>query len=308
MKPTARMLSILLAVVLCVTAIPFAIFAEPVKSIRMNRRRYTLAKGNSVQLDVTYNPDDATEGLEITWSSSDGNVAEVDDSGYVTAVGSGQCTIKARTSNGKSTTCEIRVPGKVSPEDSEWLEEELEDGYLPTVRLTGDKLPLDTLKKNLKAAGGKKLTLRNIRSVDADTLRSAGSGITYYFDTRSGDKTVARLSFTSETVGKLSGEIKLGVYCGTRNVKELEIKLNKYFANTFNIIRCEQASFGTPVQFAIRANELETSDLHLYSYNSKTGKYKLMGTKLTVDKNGYVHFTTSQGGYMILSDGKLKKK
>ena len=46
---------------------------------------------------------------QISWSSSDENVAVVDDGGTVRGVGAGTATITARTFNGKSAACEVSV-------------------------------------------------------------------------------------------------------------------------------------------------------------------------------------------------------
>ena len=71
-------------------------------------------ESETAQLTVTFNPDNTTDSREITWSSSDPKVATVDNSGVVTAVGSGSATILARTVNGRTAACEVYVPTHIT--------------------------------------------------------------------------------------------------------------------------------------------------------------------------------------------------
>ena len=68
---------------------------------------------NTVQLTATVVPTDAVNGA-VTWSTSDGNIATVDQNGLVTAVSSGTATITA-TAGGQTATCEVTVSYKSSP-------------------------------------------------------------------------------------------------------------------------------------------------------------------------------------------------
>lgn len=62
--------------------------------------------GETTTLNATITPANAVE--TITWSSSDENVATVDENGEVTAVGAGTATIAA-TAGSASDTCEVTV-------------------------------------------------------------------------------------------------------------------------------------------------------------------------------------------------------
>ena len=66
--------------------------------------------GETVQLHAAVQPKNATIP-QVSWSSSDSSVATVNGSGLVTAVGSGECVIKA-SSGGKSASCTVRVAAK----------------------------------------------------------------------------------------------------------------------------------------------------------------------------------------------------
>ena len=80
-------------------------------SISLNKTTETLdlTGTNTTQLSVTYNPTSSNVNTGITWSSNNTGVATVDDKGLVTAKANGSVTITARTENGKTATCAIKV-------------------------------------------------------------------------------------------------------------------------------------------------------------------------------------------------------
>ena len=65
------------------------------------------------QLVATVEPSNATY-KEVTWLSSNENIAKVDDNGNVTIKAAGEVTITAKTSNGKTASCKIKI-NKVEP-------------------------------------------------------------------------------------------------------------------------------------------------------------------------------------------------
>ena len=84
--------------------------AEPIEvsSISLKGPEDTLILGDSVLINATILPDNAYNN-ELAWKSSDENVATVDQTGNVTAVGGGQATMTASSTNGISTTCDVNV-------------------------------------------------------------------------------------------------------------------------------------------------------------------------------------------------------
>lgn len=63
----------------------------------------------SLQIKPTIEPSTANYNTEITWTSSDENIAEVDSNGYVTGKRTGTVTITATTKNNKSATYTVRI-------------------------------------------------------------------------------------------------------------------------------------------------------------------------------------------------------
>lgn len=76
-------------------------------NITLDKNSMTLHPEETAQLTATIHGDNA-EGETITWSSSDENVATVDNTGLVTAIGLGNAVITAYC-DGKSAECKVEV-------------------------------------------------------------------------------------------------------------------------------------------------------------------------------------------------------
>ena len=86
------------------------------ESIYINRQDDSEAPlniGDLCQLEFWLYPENSH--TTVTWKSSDPNVASVDSTGIVTAVGGGEATITATTANKKTDSCKIRVVDAYQP-------------------------------------------------------------------------------------------------------------------------------------------------------------------------------------------------
>ena len=80
-----------------------------VTGVKLNSTSLSLTEGDSYQLKATVSPINATN-QNVTWKSSNSNVADVDQEGLVAAVKAGKATITVTTEDGKKTaTCAITV-------------------------------------------------------------------------------------------------------------------------------------------------------------------------------------------------------
>lgn len=82
-----------------------------IESIALSETDITLesAVKEEKQLEVTYSPDNTTDQKTVIWASSQPSVATVEN-GLVTAVAPGEAIITARTENGKTASCHVKVP------------------------------------------------------------------------------------------------------------------------------------------------------------------------------------------------------
>ena len=80
------------------------------ESISFEQPQATIKKGDSVKLNVTITPVEATN-QNVVWTISDESVATVDSTGTVTALTAGTATVTATTEDGnKTANCSIIVP------------------------------------------------------------------------------------------------------------------------------------------------------------------------------------------------------
>ena len=77
-------------------------------AISLNKTSLNLDVGNNEKLVATVSPEDATD-KRVTWESSNNSVAKVTSDGTVSAVSKGTAKITAKTSNGKTATCDVTV-------------------------------------------------------------------------------------------------------------------------------------------------------------------------------------------------------
>ena len=92
----------------CIEAYPYN-GGSPIEATGMtlNTTSTSLTVGSTLQLTASLQPNGATG--DITWSSSNTNVALVNSSGLVTAVSEGNAVITARVSNSVYATCSVTV-------------------------------------------------------------------------------------------------------------------------------------------------------------------------------------------------------
>lgn len=82
-----------------------------VKNITLNKTSVELNVGETSDLVATVTPNDATN-KNISWSSSDNNIATVEN-GKITAKNPGSVTIEARSNNNIKATCKVNVISKI---------------------------------------------------------------------------------------------------------------------------------------------------------------------------------------------------
>lgn len=78
------------------------------KSISLNKSKLTLEVDDEYQLKVKYNPSNTTVDKSVEWRSSNEDVIDVDEDGYLYAWDAGTATITAKV-GGKKATCKVTV-------------------------------------------------------------------------------------------------------------------------------------------------------------------------------------------------------
>lgn len=183
----------------------------PLKSISFENgiKEKTLNKGENFNLKVTYNPEDTDASKTITWSSTDTSIAKVEN-GKVTAVGIGETTITATSSNGKKAECKVKV---VNPLVSISIKDSTSIQYGQTEKLVVTYNPEDTTDdKTITWESSDK----NIAEISADGTITA--------------KNVGTATITAKTTtGKTANCVVtvLPVELNSISIKEQNVTLNK---------------------------------------------------------------------------------
>lgn len=76
--------------------------------ITLSKERITLVMGNSITIQAAVMPEEA-ENKKITWSSSNADIATVNENGTVTGVSSGTCVITAASQADEAVQAELQV-------------------------------------------------------------------------------------------------------------------------------------------------------------------------------------------------------
>ena len=90
------------------SAVCNVVCGTPVSSVTVTPTGIVVAPGATRQLNATIAPAEATVKT-LEWTSSDPEVATVDENGVVTGVAEGTCVIKAIAHNGEFGSCEVEV-------------------------------------------------------------------------------------------------------------------------------------------------------------------------------------------------------
>lgn len=118
------------------------------KEITLDKAEAEISIGEQLQLTVTFEPVDATN-KNVTWTSSDEEVAVIDEYGQVTALSPGVADITATTEDGEhSATCTVSVE-KVLVDNILLDKNNLELWVGRTVSLSATVLPENATDKNV---------------------------------------------------------------------------------------------------------------------------------------------------------------
>ena len=158
---------------------------KPITSIKLDNADITIEKNKEITLGLSIEPMDATESY--TWTSSNTNVATVDENGKVKAVGGGDTTITVKSKNRKEAKCQIHVLSHIDSVTLNKKELKIEKTNSETLQATIN--PSD-------ATDDKTLTWKsedeNIAKVDGNgKVTGVGTGTTNITVTTSNGKSAA---------------------------------------------------------------------------------------------------------------------
>lgn len=231
----------------------------------------------------------------------------------VTGIAAGSTRIKVSFSGGTATPTDLYVPVTVTsphtptdPDDSDSAPVVPAVPATLTVDAARAKAALDAMQP-----GEANARIAHTGSINAlaEAWRVFGQ-TPVIFDTVEGEAVQVRI-----TVGaphKLTTDRMTSGFVSGSAVNSPKALFQQFFQNKVQVVHLEQAvTFGQPVEVAAKVDlsGMELSKLTFYSYDNATNVYRqIMNPSRWVDKNGYLHFTTTLAGDIVISDGALMKK
>lgn len=139
---------------------------------------------------------------------------------------------------------------------------------------------------------------------------AALAGLQYAHDTMNGSAVQVRVAI--DKPASITKDILVSGYVQGGAVDNRKAFFEKRFRNKVRVIHLDQQEdWGYPVRIAAKVDltGFDTANLYFYSYNSKTNICRRIGKpEYSINKNGYLWFTTPYAGDIVVSEGPLDKK
>lgn len=149
-----------------------------VEAINFVEMKSDISIGDSLQVKTDIVPENA-EDRNITWISSNENVATIDESGNINAIGGGTCTIVARASNGIENSFDINVNAnrrlmKVSTRYDRDDDNNIGHEWAYDIKINGDRAP-----QEMELSVGETISF-SAKMVESDKKPDVGSESSSY--------------------------------------------------------------------------------------------------------------------------------
>lgn len=165
------------------------------------------------------------------------------------------------------------------------------------------------LKKAMKDGDGK-VQLKNVAEIPFTALKVLkGENIVLQADQTEKGKIVFRMTLNPAKADAKVKAIQTGAKLEDKKAQE---KFEKYFSNEMRFIQLNQkGSYGMEIKAAAKLDlkGMDTKNLYFYSYDAATNRYsRIQNPRYYVDRNGYLHFATTEGGTIIISEKPLARR
>jgi len=300
---------------------PILEMIEPIRVTLTPGYNRTMRVGDHFYLGYRIAPSNANSSIGVSFTSSNFDVVSVDSSGFVQVHRPGSARITIRTQNNRTDSIHItavnrgdRIDGNrirpVTPQRSlSGQGSSLGSPSLNVPSITNrEPISSSVLLNSVRATSGRNVNLRNFSHVSADALRAvAGEGDRrLQFDTMNGSSVTGRLTINPANAQGLTGDIRLGVFTTADQTQAVQNAIDRRFDNRERIIYIEQPSFPMEVTIAAKVGNFDANRIRIYSCDSNGQNIReVSATGITMDANGYVHFNTTVGGFLIVSEGPI---
>ena len=143
----------------------------PATNLILNKTELEMTKGKTEKLTATLSPTDSDDS--VTWSSSNNNIASVDQYGNVTAKGVGKVTITAKANSSVSKMCNITITQDIEEFSCKGITEQYYTG--------------DEIEQDIEVTDGQTILVKDVDytveysdNIDAGTATVIIEGKGYY--------------------------------------------------------------------------------------------------------------------------------
>jgi len=255
----------------------------PPTDVTLNQSSVSLVAGNTLQLTATVAPSNTTI-KDVSWSSSNNNVATVSADGKVTGIAPGTATITVTTIYGNKTAqCVVTVTPATACIEFTFEEDAINQQYT-TVNKWGATVSAATVKANPAQKAGNMQSLQH-------TLEAYNTMVAFNVVLPEGKK-------WSDVTG-----ISVDIYATTNEWKKLTVGINS-IANAFETENYDQITReGTWMTTVIPAsyinnNQAISESLYLFTLylgvNDDKGTYLMDNIKILLAEGNAVQYISSE--------------
>lgn len=261
------------------TTVAVTVTPVEVKSVTVTAEEDTLKIGQKLELTAVVQPSNATDKT-LTYTSSDVNVAKVNQSGVVTAVSVGTVDITVKAANGKQGVISIEVV----PIEAESVKAKSEEASIQvgkTVKLEFTVLPEDTTDSSLtfSSSDDKIATVSETGEVTAVAVGT--TEITA--KTKNDKKTVVKITVTAAEPDSVTADGKMELKTGETKTleatvlpEEAEDKSLTYASDNSEIVTVSEAGVVTAVAAG-------TAKITVTTKNGKTAIVEVTVSEIEAD-------------------------
>jgi len=136
------------------------------------------------------------------------------------------------------------------------------------------------------------------------------ANLRFEHDTMNGNAIQVRLYIDNPAL--INSDMMLSAWVSGKDVDWTRNLFERFFTNSVRVVHFDHSgAWGQSVRVAARVNlaDMNIQNLVFYSYDRASNSYRrIANPAYRIDANGFLHFTTSMGGDIIISDGPLTRR
>lgn len=161
------------------------------------------------------------------------------------------------------------------------------------------------------------VVLTNVATIEGDafaevaTASKSNKNFTIYCDTTYSNSSavLGRIYLNTANMAGQKSNLDVQVLTGTADTKKIQSYFNGWYSNPLTVVKVGNAgTLAATCEIAVKADltGLDTDNLVFTSYDLAQNTIRVISNpNYSIDANGYLHFNTSVGGYIVVSDGTL---